>query len=453
MLKELSVSKGIGYLHRQLLIATLKRKHEKINNVDRELNVIIERLRHRRVLPVLDDVDKLVQLNKILGKRDWLFPGSRVIITTRIKDFLQPPELYWQYEVKELGYGNSLQLLNLHAFDKSRTLEDYTECAEKVVYHAGGNPLALEVLDLLLFTNRSDRLCQGTKAVEGLVLNMPRLKHSWSAKAFKEMKMLRLLQLNYVSLTGSYELFFKEAEIPNLSHSRELMETPDFEDCPSLEKLIVKDWKGITKLNLSGCSQLEELPMSIALLARLIFLNLQGCENLKILPESIGDMKALQELNILGCSKFEELPESIGLLTHIVILNLQDCENLKHLPGSIGDLKSLEKLNMSGCSKLEELDVTLPLSFLSSQLNTVSLSKLQNRNNNLTGYVALRFFPMERVFDSISVPGSEIPDLFSHQSEYDAISLQVTPLVNEGSKSMCIATCTVCLHSGMEGID
>jgi hypothetical protein len=47
-------------------------------------------------------------------------------------------------------------------------------------------------------------LYQGTKAVEGLVLSLQGSKR-FNTKAFKKMKRLRLLQLNFVCLEGNYE--------------------------------------------------------------------------------------------------------------------------------------------------------------------------------------------------------------------------------------------------------
>ncbi|KAJ9129076.1 hypothetical protein P3X46_034154, partial [Hevea brasiliensis] len=303
--REAAHFKGIPYLQRQLLTETSKKK----------------------VLLVLDDVDKQDQINKILGKCDWFSPGSRVIITTRMKDFLKPSEMYWQYEVNKMGDNDSLQLLSLHAFGKNHPTEAYMACAKKMVHYCGGIPLALEVLgsslsgqsvdvwnsrleklkvianddihgklkisydslgdfekfiflDIACFFTGYDkdyvisileecgffpvnginslmRRClvkvgsnnklsmhdllrdmgretvrkehvvdpgersrlwhhedvidvltnkTGTRAVEGLVLNMPGLKqYSSSTKVFKKMKMLRLLQLNYIHLAGDYK--------------------------------------------------------------------------------------------------------------------------------------------------------------------------------------------------------------------------------------------------------
>ena len=39
----------------------------------------------RRTLIVLDDVDKWHQFNAIAGMQNWLFQGSKIIVTTRNK--------------------------------------------------------------------------------------------------------------------------------------------------------------------------------------------------------------------------------------------------------------------------------------------------------------------------------------------------------------------------------
>lgn len=52
---------------------------------------------------------------------------------------------------------------------------------------------------------------QGTKAVEGLILNFPRLEGvTLRTEAFANMENLRLLQVNYVQLSRGYGHLFKE---------------------------------------------------------------------------------------------------------------------------------------------------------------------------------------------------------------------------------------------------
>ncbi|KAJ6854563.1 hypothetical protein NC651_039485 [Populus alba x Populus x berolinensis] len=74
---------GLVKLQEQLLFDILKTDKIKIGNVDRGMNMIKERLHSRRVLLILDDVDKL---EAIAGSRDWFGSGSRIIVTTRDKN-------------------------------------------------------------------------------------------------------------------------------------------------------------------------------------------------------------------------------------------------------------------------------------------------------------------------------------------------------------------------------
>ncbi|TQD76142.1 hypothetical protein C1H46_038335 [Malus baccata] len=52
---------------------------------------------------------------------------------------------------------------------------------------------------------------QGTEKIEGLALNLPSLEEtSFSTEAFRNMKRLRLLQLNYVQLSRGYQCLSKK---------------------------------------------------------------------------------------------------------------------------------------------------------------------------------------------------------------------------------------------------
>jgi len=80
--KEKSEPNDLVLLQQQLLHDILRQNTEKINNVDRGKVLIKERLRHKRVLVVFDDVDRPDRLLDLMGEPRWLGPGSRVIITT-----------------------------------------------------------------------------------------------------------------------------------------------------------------------------------------------------------------------------------------------------------------------------------------------------------------------------------------------------------------------------------
>ena len=51
----------------------------------KRINMRMEMPQHKRILLILDDVDKLVQVKKLLGQCNWFASGSRIIITTREK--------------------------------------------------------------------------------------------------------------------------------------------------------------------------------------------------------------------------------------------------------------------------------------------------------------------------------------------------------------------------------
>ena len=72
--------------------------------------------------------------------------------------------------------------------------------------------------------------------------------------------------------------------------------------------------RGLTELDLYGCSSLSALPESFGQLRALTELDLYGCSSLAALPESLGHLQALTELNLDGCSSLAALPEFIGQL-------------------------------------------------------------------------------------------------------------------------------------------
>lgn len=155
----------------------------------------------------------------------------------------------------------------------------------------------------------------GTDAVEAIIADVPKIS-KLEAKSFSTMCNLRLLEINNVYPSGKLEylsnnlrylkwhgypfhslpmsfqpekLFklnlchsrikylwmgikpFKELKSMKLSHSCNLIRTPDFTGVPNLERL-----------NLEGCTRLLEVHQSVGTLKRLILLNLKDCRNLAV---------------------------------------------------------------------------------------------------------------------------------------------------------------------------
>ena len=116
-----------------------------LNDVDEGINVIKKKLRHKKVLIVVDDVDSLSQLKYLVPHRDWTGRGSRIIITTRDKHLLLEHEVDAIYEVQGLDFEESINLFSLYAFKQSCPKQGYEELSQHIVNYAEGLPLALKV--------------------------------------------------------------------------------------------------------------------------------------------------------------------------------------------------------------------------------------------------------------------------------------------------------------------
>ncbi|XP_060671042.1 disease resistance protein Roq1-like [Ziziphus jujuba] len=75
---------GLVQLQETLLFDMLGDQNLKVGSTHRRINIIRERLCHKSVLLILDNVDQLDQLETLAGGQDWFGPGSRVIITAKM---------------------------------------------------------------------------------------------------------------------------------------------------------------------------------------------------------------------------------------------------------------------------------------------------------------------------------------------------------------------------------
>ncbi|XP_042957993.1 disease resistance protein RUN1-like [Carya illinoinensis] len=108
---------GLVSLQKQLLSQILKEEKLNIQDVHGGMNMIKNILFSRKVLIVLDNVDKEQQLEALAGNHDWFGPGNRINVTT---------------------------------FKKPYPKENYVDLCKEIVKYANGLPLALKVLDKFL---------------------------------------------------------------------------------------------------------------------------------------------------------------------------------------------------------------------------------------------------------------------------------------------------------------
>ncbi|GAU50790.1 hypothetical protein TSUD_192260 [Trifolium subterraneum] len=142
---------GIEHLQKILLSETLGEKKIKLSSVKQGISIIKHRLQQKKVLLILDDVDKREQLEALVGGSDWLGSGSRVIITTRDKHLLESHGINKTYELNVLDEKDALQLLTWKAFKTDKFDPSYLDVMKRVVAYASGLPLALTIMGSNLF--------------------------------------------------------------------------------------------------------------------------------------------------------------------------------------------------------------------------------------------------------------------------------------------------------------
>ncbi|MED6181376.1 hypothetical protein PIB30_018883 [Stylosanthes scabra] len=138
-------------IQKQLLCQVFMEEESRICNLSWANNLIQNRVRRRKVLLVLDNVEKGIQLEKLAIKREWVGRGSRIIIVSRDEHLLREYGVDDVYKVQLLNDENALQLFCRKAFKSNHVAKDYESLTESALAYANGLPLAIRVLGSFLF--------------------------------------------------------------------------------------------------------------------------------------------------------------------------------------------------------------------------------------------------------------------------------------------------------------
>ncbi|KAK8633488.1 hypothetical protein V6N13_014333 [Hibiscus sabdariffa] len=183
-------------------------------------------------------------------------------------------------------------------------------------------------------------------------------------------------------------------------------------------------------------------------------LNLRDC-NLFHITSEISCLSYLEDLDLSGNS-FDTIPSSLARLSKLQSLRLKDCRELK----SLQELPTnIESVNVDGCASLEL--VANPSKVCNSvdwaDLRCIHCYRLaENINASTLLKRHLKVFANSRKLFEIVIPGSKIPDWFSHQRVGFLIKLALPLDVRNDSQWMGVAFCCVfVIHdaSGDEIID
>ncbi|KAL5559992.1 hypothetical protein UlMin_036203, partial [Ulmus minor] len=146
--REESNKKGFPNFANEVFSKLLKQE-----DIDMYTSEVDVRLRRKKLLLVLDDVDTSEQLQHLVGDRQFGH-GSKIIITSRDKQVLKPIVRDNIYEAEELNSDDAHQFFYLKAFRSNACPTEFREISEKVVRKARGNPLALQTLGSYLYSRK-----------------------------------------------------------------------------------------------------------------------------------------------------------------------------------------------------------------------------------------------------------------------------------------------------------
>ncbi|XP_065617355.1 disease resistance protein RUN1 [Quercus suber] len=165
--RETAKKNDLVYLQQLLLSKILMEREVTIQDHHMGIQVIRRRLYNKKLLIVIDDVDDYEQLQALAGSRSWFGPGSRIIITSRVKTMLDRLCLETIYTVKGLDNDEALELFSWKAFEKPYPEENFLELSNDFVKYAKGLPLALKVLGSSLFGKSIDAWKSNQEKLKG----------------------------------------------------------------------------------------------------------------------------------------------------------------------------------------------------------------------------------------------------------------------------------------------
>ncbi|CAG7883716.1 protein SUPPRESSOR OF npr1-1, CONSTITUTIVE 1 [Brassica rapa] len=156
------------------------------------LGVVKQRLKLKKVLIFLDDVDDVELLKTLVGRTKWFGSGSRIIVISQDRQLLKAHDIDLVYKVEFPSEDVALKMLCRSAFGQNSPPNGFMELAVEVAKLAGNLPLGLNVLGSSLRGRGKDEWMK----------MMPRLRNYLDGKVEKT------LRVSYDRLDGKDQELF-----------------------------------------------------------------------------------------------------------------------------------------------------------------------------------------------------------------------------------------------------
>ncbi|RVW64087.1 Disease resistance-like protein DSC1 [Vitis vinifera] len=361
----------------------------------RRNNLMKDKIRCKKVLIILDDVNDMKQLQILAGKHDWFGKGSRIVITTRNKRLLHQHEVDEFYEPKGLDPREALELFSHHANTNEESLNYFYPLSKQIINYCDHHPLALQVVGSFL---RGKSYLHWQVQLENLARESARenlniLRVSYNGLSRQEQYIFldvacffkgehkdfvtKILDGHDLSAEDGVKVLADRQTLPlmgsygyptpiedekvegislDLSKSNQIhFSTEVFARMTELKLLKVSPLAWIPTRILSfnfEAMELLELNMPYSCLKQI-----NGNESLPTLGKYLKLLEDAKfgETGSEGCRSLVSVDPSIGDLNKLSLMNLKDCKRLNSLPKSIFKLKFLETLILAGCTRLEKL--------------------------------------------------------------------------------------------------
>ncbi|CAA7032847.1 unnamed protein product [Microthlaspi erraticum] len=439
------------HLQRNFLCEILGKRHIKIDH----LGAVGERLKRRKVLIVLDDLDDQVVLDTLVGQTNWFGSGSRIIVVTKDRHFLRSHGIDCVYEVGLPAENLALEMLSRYAFKQRCPLAGFTELAVEVANLFGYLPLGLKALgSYLRGRDKESWIMHGLrkglnkKLEEALRVDYEGLGSKKDKAIFRHIAcLLNNVEINDIKLlledsgldvnTGLDNLLdnalirerwnvvhmhclvqemgkeMVRAQSKNPTKREFLVDSKDI--CDVLGGNVVAEKLSGISLNLS---ELEEYPLKCLPSSfrgeDLVVLKMRNSK-LEKLWNGAQSLSLLEHMDLRGSTWLKEIPD-LSMATNLMTLDLRGCQSLVELPGSILEwnnlellprsinLESLYRLDLGGCSRFRIFpDISRNISFLI--LNQTAIEEVPCWIENFSKLISLDMWgcrKLKRISPNIS---------------------------------------------------
>nr|VDD51716.1 unnamed protein product [Brassica oleracea] len=376
------------------------------------LGIVKDRLKDRKVVVVLDDVDRSVQVEAMANKTCWFGHGSRIIVTTQDRRVLKASGInhihkrHWtealpklkthidrdgeiasilKFSYDALNDEDKHLFLHIACFFNGEQADIVEGClakcfldvtqglrvlAEKSLISMESR--AIQMAELLVQLGRKIVLKQSVSdlgkrqflngAVDiGEVLSDDKadcssvigidLKEEEDISCTSERSFERLTNLQFLRISGNG---INTQSLNYISQKLRVLVWSEFQ-MPTFPSSF--NPKFLVKLEMQF-SDLEKLWDEIRPFNNLKWMDLSDSDSLEELPD-LSTATNLQELDLkldLGdCSSLAEIPSSIGNAVNLKTFLIFNCSSLLEIPSTIATITNLKSLRLSGCSSLLEL--------------------------------------------------------------------------------------------------